>query len=58
MAPLSEGGVVDSHLRVHGVKGLRVCDASVYPEIISGHTAGGALAVAEHLVEIIKSEKT
>lgn len=38
MAPLSENGVVDSHLRVYGVLGLRVCDASIFPSIISGHT--------------------
>ncbi|RXW23274.1 hypothetical protein EST38_g2576 [Candolleomyces aberdarensis] len=56
MAPLSKGGVVDSHLRVYGVKGLRVCDASVYSEIVSGHTAAAALATAEHLADIIKKE--
>ncbi|TFK33230.1 GMC oxidoreductase-domain-containing protein, partial [Crucibulum laeve] len=38
MAPLEQGGVVDSKLRVYGVKGLRVCDASIFPWIISGHT--------------------
>jgi choline dehydrogenase len=38
MAPLSDGGVVDARLRVHGVQGLRVVDASVFPTIISGHT--------------------
>lgn len=38
MAPREEGGVVDSKLRVYGIKGLRVCDASIFPSIISGHT--------------------
>jgi len=33
-----DGGVVDSQLRVFGIKGLRVCDASIFPRIISGHT--------------------
>ncbi|KIM36177.1 GMC oxidoreductase [Hebeloma cylindrosporum] len=56
MAPLEEGGVVDSKLRVYGIKGLRVCDASIFPEIVSGHTAGAVLASAEHLAEIIKEE--
>lgn len=43
MAPLEQGGVVDSKLRVYGVKGLRVCDASIFPEIVSGHTVSSSL---------------
>ena len=43
MAPRQDGGVVDSELRVYGVQGLRVCDASVYPTIVSGHTASLSL---------------
>ncbi|KDR78822.1 hypothetical protein GALMADRAFT_244405 [Galerina marginata CBS 339.88] len=56
MAPLEEGGVVDSSLRVYGVMGLRVCDASIFPQIVSGHTAGAVFASAEHLADIIKAE--
>ncbi len=38
MAPRAAGGVVDAKLRVYGIGGLRVCDASIFPEIVSGHT--------------------
>ena len=43
MAPLSDGGVVDPRLRVYGVQGLRVVDASVFPTITSGHTVSWPL---------------
>jgi choline dehydrogenase len=39
--------VVDSHLRVHGVAGLRVVDASVMPTITSGNTNSPVLMIAE-----------
>jgi choline dehydrogenase-like flavoprotein len=41
------GGVVDSELRVYGVKGLRVVDASIMPMIIGSHTSSTVYAVAE-----------
>ncbi|KAK0193858.1 hypothetical protein F5146DRAFT_1101707 [Armillaria mellea] len=53
MAPLEEGGVVDISFCVYGIQGLRVCDASVFPSIISGHTAGATFAVAEKLSDIM-----
>ncbi|KZT65400.1 GMC oxidoreductase [Daedalea quercina L-15889] len=53
MAPLEDGGVVDPFLRVYGVEGLRVCDASVFPTITSGHTASPTIAVAEKAAEML-----
>jgi len=35
---MGPGGVVDSNLCVKGAQGLRVCDASVFPTLVSGHT--------------------
>ncbi|KAF9243453.1 hypothetical protein BU15DRAFT_86415 [Melanogaster broomeanus] len=48
--------VLDTQLRVRGVVGLRVCDASVYPKLVSGHTTASVLAAAEKLADIIKAE--
>ena len=48
--------VVDPHLRVHSVKGLRVCDASVFPEIIGSHTMAPAVVVAEKCALMIQAE--
>ncbi|XP_054154847.1 oxygen-dependent choline dehydrogenase-like [Oppia nitens] len=39
--------VVDPRLRVKGIRGLRVCDASVYPEIINANTNAGAMLAGE-----------
>jgi choline dehydrogenase len=35
--------VLDTQMRVRGVVGLRVCDASVYPKLVSGHTVSSCL---------------
>ena len=47
--------VVDTELRVHGVHGLRVCDASVFPEIIGSHTMAPTVVVAEKCADMIKA---
>ena len=57
MGPANDpAAVVDAHLRVHGVRGLRVVDASVMPTITSGNTNSPTLMIAERAAEwILKS---
>ncbi|MBN3562322.1 GMC family oxidoreductase [Aliamphritea spongicola] len=47
MGPAPADSVVDARLRVHGISGLRVVDASVFPNITSGNTNAPAMMVAE-----------
>ncbi|PGH04433.1 hypothetical protein AJ79_07090 [Helicocarpus griseus UAMH5409] len=54
MMPLELGGVVDEQLRVYGVEGLRVVDASVMNIIIGANTAGAVFAIAEKAADIIR----
>jgi choline dehydrogenase-like flavoprotein len=48
-----EEGVVDPELRVHGVDGLRVADASVQPRIVSANTQAVTLAIAERCSDLV-----
>lgn len=69
IAPKEKDGVVDTKLRLYGLSNVRVCDASVFPEAVSGHPVRPAyiryqaadsaqqaavVAIAEKLSDMLK----
>jgi choline dehydrogenase-like flavoprotein len=54
MGPDPRHDVVDAELRVHGLGGLRVVDASIMPRIVSGNTNAPVMAIAEKAADLVK----
>jgi 4-pyridoxate dehydrogenase len=51
---IGQDGVLDSDLKVHGIEGLRVCDASAMPDLVSAHINACVLMMAEKGADLIR----
>jgi choline dehydrogenase len=57
MLPKEKGGVVDSDLKVHGTRNVRVVDASIFPTHVQGNIVSLVYAVAEKGADLIRGKQ-
>jgi choline dehydrogenase len=58
MGPYPSEAVVDHRLRVHGLAGLRIVDASIFPSVTSGNINAPAVMVGEKGAELLLQDET
>jgi choline dehydrogenase len=46
--------VVDAEFRVHGLRNLRIADASIMPRIMTGNPMAACVVIGEHAAELLK----
>ena len=55
MGPVGPNTVVDDKLKVHGLEGLRVADASIFPTMPSGNTNAPSIMVGEKAADLLRN---
>ena len=53
-----EDAVVDPELRVHGIEGLRVCDSSIMPRLVSSNTNAPTVMIGEKASDLIRGNRS
>jgi choline dehydrogenase-like flavoprotein len=51
---MGQGGVLEPDMKVRGVEGLRVCDASAMPDLVSAHINACVIMMADKASDIIR----